>query len=43
VLAAILRVAEGLDRSHLANIRDLKLEIAKKPARIVLTMRADSE
>jgi len=42
-LAAILRVAEGLDRSHLANIREVSLEVAKRPKRLLLTMRTDSE
>ncbi len=38
VLAAILRVAEGLDRSHLGLVQDIRLELAGGPSRFVLTI-----
>jgi exopolyphosphatase/guanosine-5'-triphosphate,3'-diphosphate pyrophosphatase len=42
-LSAILRIAEGLDRSHLGLVRDIRLEITRKPERFVLTLLSDSE
>lgn len=38
VLAAILRVAEGLDRSHLGLVREIEMTIALNPRRFVLTL-----
>jgi exopolyphosphatase/guanosine-5'-triphosphate,3'-diphosphate pyrophosphatase len=43
VLASVLRIAEGLDRSHLALVRDVHLERSKKPNRFVLTIESDSD
>lgn len=43
VLAAILRVAEGLDRSHLALVKDIRLKQARHPDRLVLTLVADTD
>lgn len=43
VLASILRITEGLDRSHLALVRDLRLERRRKPERFVLTLVSDAE
>jgi len=41
VLAAILRVAEGLDRSHLGLVRDVDITRETKPARFVLTLKSE--
>ncbi len=41
--AAILRVADGLDRSHAAVIRDLKCVVGAKGVKIELETRADAE
>jgi exopolyphosphatase/guanosine-5'-triphosphate,3'-diphosphate pyrophosphatase len=43
VLAAILRIAEGLDRSHLALVRSLNLHRETEPERVVLTIDSDSD
>jgi exopolyphosphatase / guanosine-5'-triphosphate,3'-diphosphate pyrophosphatase len=43
VLASILRITEGLDRSHLSLVRDLRLEKRKKPNRFVLTLVSESD
>jgi exopolyphosphatase / guanosine-5'-triphosphate,3'-diphosphate pyrophosphatase len=43
VLSAILRIAEGLDRSHLGLVRSVALERTKKPDRFVLTITCDAE
>lgn len=42
VLAAILRIAEGLDRSHLGLVRDLRLERSER-GRLVLAITSDSD
>ncbi len=42
VLAALLRIAEGLDRGHLSNVRDIRLEQMKHPDRLVLTLLCTS-
>lgn len=38
VLAAILRVAEGLDRSHLGLVKEVHLKLERSPRRFVLTL-----
>jgi exopolyphosphatase/guanosine-5'-triphosphate,3'-diphosphate pyrophosphatase len=38
VLAALLRVAEGLDRSHLGLVKDIRIEPLRHPRRFNLTM-----
>ncbi len=43
VLSAILRVAEGLDRSHLGLVQDVRLEIGRNPHRYLLTLISDSD
>lgn len=43
VLAAILRVAEGLDRSHLGLIHDIRLEMTRRPRSCLLTVLSDSD
>jgi len=43
VLAAILRVAEGLDRSHLGLVQKLHLQTARSPQRLVLTLLSHSD
>jgi exopolyphosphatase/guanosine-5'-triphosphate,3'-diphosphate pyrophosphatase len=43
VLSAILRVAEGLDRSHLGLVKEFRLETARNPQRFVLTLFSDSD
>lgn len=43
VLAALLRVAEGLDRSHLGLVRDIRLRREESPRRFVLTLISDAE
>lgn len=43
VLAAVLRVAEGLDRSHLGLVKDIRLDIARNPRRFVLTLLSDAD
>lgn len=42
-LAAILRVAEGMDRSHLSLVQDLRLQRGVDPARFILTMLAKTD
>ena len=41
-LSAILRIAEGLDRSHLGLVRDIMFERTKKPDRSVLTLLSEA-
>ena len=41
--AALLRVADGLDRSHAAVIRDLSVKVSPKRVRVELDARADAE
>ena len=43
VLAAILRVAEGLDRSHLSLVRDIRLTMSARPRRFLLTILSDAD
>jgi exopolyphosphatase/guanosine-5'-triphosphate,3'-diphosphate pyrophosphatase len=43
VLSAILRVAEGLDRSHLGLVKDIRLEVARAPRRFVLTLLSEAD
>jgi exopolyphosphatase / guanosine-5'-triphosphate,3'-diphosphate pyrophosphatase len=43
VLAAILRLAEGLDRGHLGTVKDVALKLAKSPRRFVLTLFSDTD
>ncbi|GDX39710.1 metal-dependent phosphohydrolase [Armatimonadota bacterium] len=43
VLAAILRVAEGVDRSHLLLVKDIRLERLSNPRRYLLTLFSDSD
>ncbi len=42
-LAAILRVAEGLDRSHLALVRSIRLSRLRKPNRILCTLDSGAD
>ncbi len=42
-LSAILRVAEGLDRSHLALVKSVRLERIRKPSRIQMTLFAEGD
>jgi exopolyphosphatase/guanosine-5'-triphosphate,3'-diphosphate pyrophosphatase len=43
VLAAILRVAEGLDRGHLGQVKDIRLELARNPRRFLLTLISEAD
>jgi exopolyphosphatase/guanosine-5'-triphosphate,3'-diphosphate pyrophosphatase len=43
VLAAILRIAEGLDRSHLALVQGVEIQTARNPERLVLTLFSESD
>ena len=43
VLAAILRIAEGMDRGHLALVKDLRLEKLENPPRFELTLLSDAD
>lgn len=43
VLAAMLRIAEGLDRSHLGLVRSLRLRRARNPERVVLSLQSESD
>ena len=43
VLAAILRVAEGMDRGHLAHVKDVKLRRTTKTKGFVLTLISDED
>jgi exopolyphosphatase/guanosine-5'-triphosphate,3'-diphosphate pyrophosphatase len=38
LLSALLRVAEGLDRSHLGLVRDIRIEALHHPHRFILTL-----
>jgi exopolyphosphatase/guanosine-5'-triphosphate,3'-diphosphate pyrophosphatase len=42
-LSALLRLANNLDRSHVQNTRDLRVEIGREAVRVVITTRADPE
>ncbi len=42
-LAAMLRIAEGLDRSHLGLVHDIRFERSKKPDRFLLTLISKAE
>lgn len=42
-LSAILRIAEGLDRSHLSLVQDIRLERAHNPEQYVLTLQCTSD
>jgi exopolyphosphatase / guanosine-5'-triphosphate,3'-diphosphate pyrophosphatase len=42
-LAAMLRLAEGLDRGHLGTVKDVSISIAKSPRRFVLTLHSESD
>ncbi len=41
-LSAILRIADGLDRSHFSIIRDLEVQVGKN-IKIILSVAGDSE
>lgn len=43
VLSAIMRVAEGLDRSHLGLVKDVQLSLERNPRRFVLTIRCETD
>jgi exopolyphosphatase/guanosine-5'-triphosphate,3'-diphosphate pyrophosphatase len=43
VLSSFMRIAEGLDRSHLGFVEKIRLTAAKKPARYVLTLVSKSD
>ncbi len=43
VLASMLRAAEGLDRSHLGLVKDVKLTKTRMPSQYVLNLVSDSE
>ncbi len=43
VLAAILRIAEGMDRGHLGSVKDLRLEKQESPPRFELTLLSDAD
>lgn len=43
VLSAILRVAEGLDRSHLALVQEIRLMPAHHPDRLILTLVSEAD
>jgi len=43
VLSAILRISEGLDRSHLGLVHDLRIEKARKNDPFLLTLLSDTE
>ena len=43
LLAAILRVAEGLDRGHLGLVQDVRLEKSSAPRRFLLTLVSTSD
>lgn len=43
VLAAILRIAEGVDRSHLGAIQEVRLTVNKHPRRFTLTLYSNSD
>lgn len=43
VLASVLRIAEGLDRSHLSLVQDVRLERLKKSNRFRLTLISDAD
>ena len=43
ILAAILRVAEGMDRGHLGLVKDLRLEKLENPPRFELTLLSDAD
>jgi exopolyphosphatase/guanosine-5'-triphosphate,3'-diphosphate pyrophosphatase len=42
-LAALLRVADGLDRSHYQNVEKLEIENKKKSIRLLITTHSDPE
>ncbi len=42
-LASLLRVAEGLDRSHLGLVKDVTISKLTKPTRFVLTLTSESD
>lgn len=43
VLSAIIRIAEGLDRSHLNLVQGLRMEPAHNPDRLILTIFSDAD
>ena len=43
VLAAILRVAEGIDRSHLGLVKEIRLDLLSSPQRFVLTLQSEAD
>lgn len=43
VLAALLRIAEGIDRSHLGLVKDLRIDLLNNPRRFVLTLLSDAD
>ncbi len=43
VLASVLRVAEGLDRSHLGLVKGLRLERLSRPDRVAMTLTASTD
>lgn len=43
VLSAFLRIAEGLDRSHLCLVRDVSLERERRASKVALRLASDAE
>lgn len=43
VLAAILRLVEGMDRSHLSLVKDVRCELASKPRRLIMTLLSNAD
>ncbi len=43
VLASILRVAEGLDRSHLSLVKSVRLTPARNPERLIMTISSEAD
>ena len=42
-LAALLRIAEGIDRSHLGLVKDIRLDLLANPRRFVLTLASEAD
>ncbi len=43
ILAAILRVAEGLDRSHLGLVKDVRVDMFRDPKSFILTLISEAD
>jgi exopolyphosphatase/guanosine-5'-triphosphate,3'-diphosphate pyrophosphatase len=43
VLSAMMRIAEGLDRSHLGLVQAVRVEPAKNPERLILTLISEAD